>query len=174
MQEIWRCGINWDDKLRDKEYRGWSELIEKLNNIKKCADLRCCSPLDQNSEKIQIHIFCDANLVAYAAMAYLRFSRNNGYAHVTLIMAKSRVAPLEPLSVPRLELLAALLGAKLLKYIENELEFEITQRSLWSDSTTVLRCIKSEPRTRDVFVSNRLAEIGELTKSREWRWVSGD
>ena len=174
MQEIWRIGIHRDDKLRDEEYRGWSEWIENLNNIKECAISRCCSPLGQNSEKIQIHIFCDARLVTYAATAYLNFSRNDGYAHVSLIMAKSRVAPLKPLSLPRLELLVALLGANLLKYIEDELDFEITQRFLWSDSTTVLRWIKSELQTRHVFLANRLAEIGKLTKSREWRWVPGD
>ena len=89
-------------------------------------------------------------------------------------MSKSRVAPLKFLSVPRLELQAALLGSRLIKTFAEELGIKIKQRFLWSNSATVLRWIRSEPRTRQIYVSHRLGEIGELTTISEWRWVPTD
>ena len=65
-------------------------------------------------------------------------------------MGKSRVAPLKPLSVPRLELQAALLGARLITTVEKELEIKMDRRYLWSDTQTVIRWIKTEPRVRQV------------------------
>ena len=170
MQEIWRSGIGWDDKLREEEYVGWLEWVAKLNVIKECRVPRCYMTNAQQA-KAQLHVFSDASLTAYATAAYLRFEYEDGSTRVTLIMSKSRVAPLKPLSVPRLELQAALLGARLAKFIENEIEIDINERFLWSDSSTVLHWINSEPRVRQVFVANRLGEIGELTRNSEWRWV---
>ena len=114
---------------------------------------------------------CDAILQAFAAVVYARFSTENELAHVSLIMAKTRVAPLKPMNVPRLELQAALLGARLLKTVETELEIKSHKRFLWSDSMTVIQWIKGDPRTRHIFVSHRLGEINELTASSEWRWM---
>ena len=173
MQEIWRSGMNWDDKLRDEEHAGWLKWISKLSMLKECRVPRCYMTHTQEI-KTQLQVFCDASLTAYAAAAYIRFEYSDGSTRVTLIMAKSRVAPLKPLSVPRLELQAAVLGARLAKFIGKELEIKINQRYLWSDSSTVLRWIKTEPRIRQVFVANRLLEIEDLTQSSEWRWVPTD
>ena len=80
-------------------------------------------------------------------------------------MAKTRVAPLKPMNVPRLELQAALLGARLLNTVAKELDLKIDKRFFWSDSMTVIRWIKGEPRTRQIFVAHRLGEITELTST---------
>lgn len=172
MQEIWRSGIGWDDQLREEEFVGWLKWISMLSKVKECQIPRCYVPPRLQNSEAQLHVFCDASLTAYAAAAYLRFENNNkDTVRVSLIMAKSRVAPLKPLSVPRLELQAALVGARLAKFIEKELEIKISQRFFWSDSATVISWIRSEPRTRHVFVANRLGEIGEITRTTEWRWV---
>ncbi|XP_076626466.1 uncharacterized protein LOC143344360 isoform X2 [Colletes latitarsis] len=133
--------------------------------------LRCLVTTVSGHLLAQLHVFCDASLEAYAAAAYIRIEVEKAPTSTILIMAKSRVAPLKPLSVPRLELQAALLAARLANTITEELDIEFHRRFLWSDSTTVLWWIKGEPRTRQVFVAHRLGEIGEITKSSEWRWV---
>ena len=171
MQEIWRSGVHWDEQIRDEEQVGWLKWLKYLLKMSECRVPRCVSPSGGRVLNTQLHAFTDASLKAYAAAIYIRFEIENAPAHVILIAAKARVAPLKPLSVPRLELQAALLGARLITSSADQLDFKISKRVLWSDSATIIRWIKSEPRTRQVYVAHRLGEIGELTLSSEWRWV---
>lgn len=172
MQEIWRSGIYWDTKLRDDEYEAWREWVSKLDDARECTIPRCLTPKHDQGATAQLHVFCDASLVAYAAAAYARFIAMDGSIRVALIMAKSRVAPLKPaLDIPKLELQAALVGARLMKFIGEEIDFKVTERFMWTDNSAVLYWIRSEPRARKVFYANRLGEIGEITKVSEWRWV---
>ena len=138
--------------------------------LKECKITRCYTSYPQESNT-QLHAFCDASLTAYAAVAYLRSEFENVHIDVFLVMAKSKVAPLKPLTVPRLELQAALIGARLAKFIQSELEIKLSERIFWSDSSTVIQWIRLEHRTRQIYVANRLREINEITKSSEWFWV---
>ncbi|XP_076389575.1 uncharacterized protein LOC143264787 [Megachile rotundata] len=171
MQEIWRSGVGWDNPIRKEEHEGWLSWLKHLRSVQNVRIPRCVSPIGKHYVKADLHVFCDASLKAYTAAAYLRFEVEDAPAHVALVMAKTRVAPLKPLSIPRLELQAALLASRLANTVQKELEIEISQRVFWSDSITVIRWIRSEPRIRQIFVSHRLGEIGELTKISEWRWV---
>lgn len=93
---------------------------------------------------------------------------------ITFIVARSRVAPKKCLSIPRLELCAALTGAQLAKILQNELTLPIHQVFIWSDSTTVLTWIKSESCRFKVFVGTRITEIQDLTSCCEWRYVHSE
>ena len=171
MQEIWQSGVGWDEKIRDEEQVGWVKWLRNLQKIKSLSIPRCLTPIYKKYTSVQLHMFCDASLKAYTAVVYLRFVVPNEKAHVSLVMAKTRVAPLKPMNVPRLELQAALLGARLVRTVRSEMEIKINKIYLWSDSLTVLRWIKGEPRTRTIFVAHRLGEINELTTSTDWNWV---
>ena len=171
MQEVWRYGIGWDDQLRDEEHTDWIAWLGKLRDIRDCRIPRCITPKSNQRASAQLHVFCDDSLKAYAAAAYLRFEMEKAQAHVMLVTAKSRIASLKPMSVPPLQLQAALLGSRLAKSVEGELDIRITRRIFWSDSMTIIRWIKSEPRTKQIFVAHRLGEIGELTEASEWHWV---
>ncbi len=104
-------------------------------------------------------------------MAYLRTTDEQGHIHVAFILARSRVAPRKCLSVPRLELSAALTGAQLAKVIQTELSLNLHTVTLWSDSTTVLNWLTSESCRYKVFVGTRIAEIQTLTDTAEWRYI---
>ena len=171
MQEIWRSGVGWDDAIRDEEQVGWLKWTQNLRNMKSCSIPRCLTPKNQQFSEAQLHMFCDASLKAYTAVTYVRFIGLSNQAHVAIVMAKTRVAPLKPLNVPRLELQAALLGARLVKTVLAEIDLKINKLFLWSDSLTVIRWIKGEPRTRNIFVAHRLGEINELSLSSDWKWV---
>lgn len=121
-------------------------------------------------EKVELHTFTDASLTGYAATVFFRFVSAN-QIKCSLIAAKSRVAPVKMLSVPRLELMAAVLGVRLSGSIIKEHTIQISQQYFWTDSSTVLSWIKSDHWKYGQYVAFRVAEILECSKTSEWRWV---
>ena len=116
-----------------------------------------------------LHVFCDASKQAYCA-----YHVNKGQSK--LVMAKSRLAPLDPkLTVPRMELMVALIGARLLKFVQDALRIQKDQKTkvvLWTDSTDVLFWIQHD-KPRKMFVENRVSEILEVTQPEQWRHIKG-
>lgn len=116
----------------------------------------------------------DASQDAYAAVVFSRVETSEGI-QLHLIGAKSRVAPRERVTIPRLELLAATIGARLLHSICEVLEPDLqkkVKRYCWSDSTTVLAWIQNQSQW-GVFVWNRVQEIRQLSVAEDWRHVPG-
>lgn len=120
---------------------------------------------------LQMHIFCDASTKAFCAVAYWRWTDNKLITRVAFIASKCRVAGNKPITVPRLELQAAVLAARLADTITKEHKMTAERRIFWSDSTTVLHWIRNDSRCYKTYVANRLGEIDELTKINEWRYV---
>ena len=118
-----------------------------------------------------MHTFCDASDKAYAAVSYIRAVYNDGSVTVKIVASKSLVAPLKPLSIPRLELQAALIGARLADTIVKSLPSVIHKKVFWSNSRTVLCWLRSEPRNYRDYVANRLGEMDELSEADSWKWV---
>lgn len=117
-----------------------------------------------------MHLFSDASEKAYACSIYLR-SQDNNHIEYNLLCAKSRVAPVNSITLPRLELCSALLAARLAnKYIES-LDLNIDRIFMCTDSTIVLSWISGQPRMWKTFVSNRVAEIQNLTEIQSWNYI---
>ncbi|CAG7720615.1 unnamed protein product [Allacma fusca] len=131
---------------------------------------RCYSRGMRFGENTQLHIFGDASEKAFAVVAYLRISWKN-VIHVTFLMAKSKVTPLKPVSIPRLELQAALLGCRMAKTIVQEQRIKIDTVWFWSDSKTVLHWLNGDPRNHKCYVAVRVGEILQSTSPNQWRWV---
>ncbi|GBP09557.1 hypothetical protein EVAR_91266_1 [Eumeta japonica] len=169
MQRIWRSGIGWDDVLLERDYAKW---VDYLDEVRKLSQLRIPRCYALRSSKIELHVFGDASEHAYAAVAYWRAVRPDGTVHLALVAGKSRVAPNKVMSIPRLELQAALLACRLATNIQKEHGIATERRVLWCDSKTVLRWIRSDPRAYKPFVAHRLAELDERSDRNEWRWVN--
>lgn len=139
VQRLWDKDRGWDDPLLPntllKEWNCWEAELQTLPEI----ILQRCYHTGGNI--VQIHIFCDASEHAYGSVAYLRTEDNAGKVHVAFLIARSRVAPKRQLSIPRLELCAALIGAQIAALLQKELTLPIESIFLWSDSTTVLQWI---------------------------------
>lgn len=166
LQTLWKEKIDWDDCLSQRLQTAWYNLCSEFEEIEKCKFPRRVLTPDGH---LQVHAFCDASLSAYGVCVYLR-SEYNGIVDTNLLCSKSRVAPTQVLTIPKLELSAALLLAELMYSISNMRIFNGTIYC-WSDSTVVLSWIQEESSNYQVFVSNRISRIQSLTSSMKWFYV---
>ncbi|GFT78924.1 uncharacterized protein TNCV_3093231 [Trichonephila clavipes] len=112
------------------------------------------------SGKSELHVFVDASKNAYAPCISVRSVTNNG-VQVHLIRTKTRVAPLKTISIPRLELLACSIGARLALSVRTALDLPHLKTTFWTDSMVALWWIKNRGEW-SIFVSNRVREINEV------------
>lgn len=170
MQELWKLKTGWDNELPLSILTKWQDDLNQLklvNTISIPRKIALSTPT-----KINIVGFCDASERAYGACLYLVSQDRQGNRMARLICAKSRVAPLKTISLPRLELCGALLLAKLTVNTINALNISIDNIYLFSDSTIVLSWIASEPSNLKTFVANRVSEIQTTLKdSVKWYHV---
>ncbi|GFX08080.1 integrase catalytic domain-containing protein [Trichonephila clavipes] len=172
MKEIWKLKLKWDENLpKDilNQVKKWLEQLPILASIK---IPRCLNLSSNGIKRLTLHVFCDASKKAYAACVFLRVEYEEN-VFVKLIQAKARVAPLKDISIPRLELLACVLGTRLAASVKNDLNLPDVRIYYLTDSMTALAWIQ---RTRDwgVFVSNRLKEIRNLSEVSSWEHVPSE
>ncbi|GFU43245.1 uncharacterized protein TNCV_1566941 [Trichonephila clavipes] len=170
IQELWIKKITWDEilpqKLKEK-WLIWCKELPLLDNLR-IPRLVLDSTNDEVSDLNEIHIFCDASKLAYGAAAYVKVRKQNEVL-VNLITSKTRVAPLKAVTLPRLELLGALVAARLSSRVQ-----EIVRKKKeckvfpWTDSKIVLFWIKGSSKRWKQFVANRVQEISELTDPDSW------
>lgn len=119
MQDLWKSKVSWDDPVRStilSEYERYQEQLYLLNDSRLERAVR-----HQGIEEIQIQGFSDASEKAYGAAIYIR-TKINGTYRSNLLCAKSRVAPVKVITLPRLELCAAVLLAQLLKTVKESIK----------------------------------------------------
>ena len=114
FQELWKSKIKWDKSLHEEQKTKWLMWFRELCHLKTLSIQR---PYLTESGKSQLHIFCDSSKLAYGAVAYLRTGSGNEIK-TAFVIAKTKVAPVKTETLPRLELSAALLGANILKYLQ--------------------------------------------------------
>ena len=168
FQDICKSKINWDDELPDELKNRWFKIISDISENSYFEINRPYVNIDDNeSVKIyELHGFSDANPKSYGACIYLRTIKQNGEINVSLVAAKSRVAPLNPHSIPRTELLGNLLLARLMNSVKKALEAQVTisDELYYTDSTICLSWIKAFDKVYKTFVQNPMNEIRKLSK----------
>ncbi|XP_023312160.1 uncharacterized protein LOC108913397 [Anoplophora glabripennis] len=171
LQRLWTLGIDWDTIPPDDVQKVWSQYKLELPCL---GSLRIPRQLlNTSSNSCQLHAFCDASEVGYACVIYLRLTDQTNQVSVHLVIAKSKVAPLKCLSIPRLELCAAVLLSKLVNFVLTTYQSTLTfdQVVAWSDSTVALTWIRSSPHRWKSFVANRTTFIQERLAPSCWRYV---
>ncbi|KAK7922058.1 hypothetical protein WMY93_008960 [Mugilogobius chulae] len=175
VQALWSTERGWDEPIEGSLLQSWLEWESELSHLQHITLPRCYAPPhNSTSAAYEAHIFCDASERAYGAVAYLRVTDQQAHISTSFVMARSRVAPRKQVSMPRLELCAALTGAQLAKVLQTELTIPLQSVYLWTDSTTVLQWIQSSSCRYKVFVGTRICEIQELTSPEQWRYVNSD
>ena len=102
--------------------------------------------------------------------SYLRFVSENR-VHCCLVVSKARVSPTKIVTIPRLELTAAVIAVKLSSKLKEELQIEINDEYFWCDSQIVLAYINNEAKRFHVFVANRVQYIRDHTKADQWQYI---
>ena len=109
--------------------------------------------------------------MAYGAACYIKLKYVDGTVKITFLLGKSRLAPIKVVTIPRLELCAAVLAAKMYEAITSELEYDVTRTYVWSYSMPVLGYIRNTTVRYKTFVANRIAIIHDLTRVSDWHHI---
>ncbi|XP_058828274.1 uncharacterized protein LOC131688139 [Topomyia yanbarensis] len=178
VQSLWRQKASWDDALAEDLQKQWSNFRRSLDSLVNLQVPRWVA-FSKDCLSLQLHGFCDASIKAYGACIYLCCKHFDESVTSHLLVAKSRVAPLEDLkkwkrkqSIPRLELSSALLLAHLYEKVVTSLK--ITARPYcWTDSMIVRYWLSSSPSRWQQFIANRVSEIQHATRGGVWSHVPG-
>ena len=148
-----------------------------MKTIKSFVIPRCYfHGIKEHPQSLCLEGFCDASCRAYAAVVYLKITTLTG-TYVRIVASKTRVSPIdERQTIPRLELLSALILARLITNVRRALESTLTivGSTCWTDSKVVLYWIRNEEKEWKQFVQNRVNEIRSLVSAEHWRHCPGE
>lgn len=173
LQALWRRGISWDEELPPELSERWKGLFQEMVQLNGVRFDRCLTPANAIGQPV-LCVFSDASEDAFGACAYARWQLSTGGFNAQFIAAKSRVAPLKKLTIPRLELQGAVLASRLGKTILKESRLKFDKSVFFLDSKIVLAWICSETRRFKPFVSVRIGEIQDNSDPAQWRHVPGE
>ena len=172
LQELCRDGVGWDDKVPEDIRPRWERWRSELPALKKLKVARCHKPNELGKiQTVEFHHFSDASQNGYGQCSYLRLTDDNDRIHCSLVMGKSRVTSLKPVTIPRLELTAAAVASKIGCVLRKELEYEEVKETYWTYSKTVLGYINNDARRFQVFVGNRVQDIRDKTSPEQLRYI---
>ncbi|XP_063387436.1 uncharacterized protein LOC134673395 isoform X2 [Cydia fagiglandana] len=172
IQLLWVSGVDWDSEVPIAIAQEWRKFKSQLAEM---SSLSIPRRMVVSFVSLQLHVYCDASEKGYCAVIYCRVVQNDGSVVVRLCCAKTKVAPLRKCSIPRCELLAAVLLSDLIVSFTEALKDFHTFDDIhaWSDSTVALTWIRSCPSKWKTFVANRVAHIQENVPPENWHHVSG-
>lgn len=171
LQSLWSSSLSWDEPLPAKLVQEWLKIRSDLFNCERIIVKRWIG-ISENYRHCSLHVFSDASLKAYSAVVYCRIVAADGSISSHMVAAKTKVAPLKKVTLPRLELCGARLGALLVNQVAKDLEIKDIIIKAHTDSEIVLAWIKGDINRWKPFVANRVADIKEIIDYKHWHHVS--
>ena len=164
----------WDERLDGDLLKQWNNLRHEITALEHVQIPRCYFSPGKKPFSYQLHGFCDASEKAYATVIYLRTVYTDGSVELCLVGSKTRVVPLRGQTIPRLELLGAVILARLMDSVNNALRAQLPDLALfyWTDSYTVLCWIQNQKPWKQ-YVLRRVNEIRKLTCADHWNFCPG-
>ena len=164
-----RRGLSWDEIVTEENKVKLNAWLNDLQYVENLKIPRCM--IQGEYKSIQLHVFADASSEAYGAVAYLRVESDVD-VQVSFVMAKGKLAPMSNLTIPRLELSAAVVAVGIGTRVIKELsEINIAEVVYWSDSMIVLQYLKNKTKRFQTFVANRITRILDKSDVSQWRHV---
>ena len=173
LQHAWQFGIGWNETPPSEFLSKWSKFQKKLDSLSEFLVPRFYGHVSNSPTVIQLNVFGKASEQAVFSVAIFRFSYANGSVNCAFVTAKTRVAPKKPLSIPRLELQAAVLSARLSTVIIKEHNSWMDSTYLWADSSTAFQWLRGESKRHPAFIANRVGEFLSTTEPSQWNHCLG-
>ena len=170
IQELWQSGVDWDEPIHQNHQKTWIQIATDLQETSNLTVQRCYF-IQTSNEPAELHVFSDASMKAYGAVAFLRTGNKTSF-----VLARSRVVPLKGHTLPRLELMGAVIASPLAHFIVSTLQYtslQTTSVTLWSDSQIVLHWLHSSKRLKQ-FISNRVQELNDTFPDIPWCYCPTD
>ena len=165
--------VDWDEELRGDLGERFNSFVSDLKHLSDIRIPRCYFNVSRKPRKIQLHGFSDASQQAFAAVVYMRSTYEDGCIAVNFVASKTKVTPTKKQSIPRLELLGALILARLIATIKESLSFPPDSETFyWVDSITALYWIKNIKCWKQ-YAEHRVREIRKLSEKEQWRFCPG-
>ena len=115
---------------------------------------------------VELHTLTKASELALSAVS-LRIEHIDDSVSVAFVIGKARVAPIKRMTIPNLELQAAVYGAQLAEFVKDEMDIEVQTEIFWSDSTTVLYWLRTPEIRHRIFIANRLAKVLDVSSDQD-------
>ncbi|XP_029161155.1 uncharacterized protein LOC114932909 [Nylanderia fulva] len=170
LQELWLLHCDWDAPLPNELSQRWNAFASEFPQLESVRIPRWTGQSPDNLA-LEIHGFADASNRAYATVVYLRVFHSLSEYRVSLIVAKSKVAPVKTVSIPRLELNAVVLLSRLVKWVIKSLNIIHCPIHCWTDSTIALAWLRQHPSKWTTYVANRVSEVQCNLPSAKWNHV---
>lgn len=170
LQELCR-NADWDAPVPEECRARWEKWRGELIDLAKVEVPRSYKQELVEIKTVELHHFADASSEGYGGCSYLKLTDVNDKVNISLVMAKSRVAPSKMVTIPRLELTAAVLAVKMSSLLTRELKYSELENIFYTDSKVVLGYVANESRRFHVFVANRVQQIRDVTVVNQWRHV---
>ena len=138
---MWIAGFEWDDIIDNDVAEDCKKWLSELNQLHLVTIPRFLGFKNSNTNT-EFHVFVDASANAYGAVCYVRHVIESCAVNVCFVLSKVKVASLKCITIPRLELIAAVLRLQLSKIVPLALNVSLAQFQFWSDSNNVLWWIR--------------------------------
>ena len=181
VRRLFTPELDWDTAIPELEQLLWAEIIRDLVRAARMVMPRRCRPAE--SEEVYVLVFWDASQDACATVIYLVWVVGLGH-EVFLLVAKNKLAPSGMMSVPRLELIAAVMASRISLKVVTALQYlNLNIRAVLhvGDSETVLAALEKSSGFFSDFYSNRILEVREnmrelskLATVEPWQHVPGE
>jgi len=170
IQQLWAQKLDWDQQVDEDSSNKWEECLQNILKVQIIKFPRWV--YDTTESNMELHVFCDASEKAYAACIYSRVHSRGEEILTNLVCAKSRVAPLKNESVQRLELVACVIGTRLLKAAN--IVYKVPQNRIfyYTDSRNSLYWINTPAYKQKTYVYNRSSEIQRVSQVTQWSHVA--
>lgn len=171
IQDIWKEKLAWDDLVPTVIAKRWHNFQETLPILNSILARYAVIPMPVN---VTLHGYADASETAYGAAIFIVSKYSDHRIHSNLLCAKARVAPVKRLTLPRLELCAAMILARSMAEMGRSMKVRVNEVRLRTDSTIVLGWIGIAPHLLKTFVANRVWEVQDLTRVQAWGHVRSE
>ena len=169
LQQVCEEVKGWDDAIPPDLLKRWYKWLRGLPCLELLEIPRCY--WDANVDVYELHTFCDSSEKGLGCVAYLRMI-SNGDINVAFVMGKAKVVPIGvTLSIPRLELMAALLGSKMQWQIKRSINLPLANCCLYTDSSVVMDWLNNTQKRLKKWVARKITEIHRLCDNDTWHKV---